>query len=97
MNNTARKLDEPAPEPSPQADTGGGARRLAALRDALAPYRERSTAMALALFAGDLLLLAAGQVLVVAGPGLPLRLLGAVLTWIAIVRLFLIGHDACHG
>jgi omega-6 fatty acid desaturase (delta-12 desaturase) len=53
--------------------------------------------MAVALFAGDVLLLAAGQALVVFGPGLLLRILGSLLTWIGIVRLFLIGHDACHS
>lgn len=73
------------------------AKRLADLRDALAPYRRRSTPLALALVAGDVLLFAVGQALVVLGPGIGLRTLGALLTWIGIVRLFLIGHDACHG
>jgi omega-6 fatty acid desaturase (delta-12 desaturase) len=73
------------------------AKRLADLRDALAPWRRRSTGLALALTAGDLLLFAIGQGLVVAGPGLALRVLGALLSWVGIVRLFLIGHDACHG
>ncbi len=96
-SGAAGKLQEPAMADGKSHDSGGGARRLAALRDALAPYRKRSTALALGLFAGDVVLLAAGQALVVLGPGLPLKLLGAVLTWIGIVRLFLIGHDACHG
>jgi len=74
-----------------------GAKRLAALRDALAPFRHRRTGTALGLFAGDVLLLALGQALVILGPGLLLKLLGAVVTWVGIVRLFLIGHDACHG
>lgn len=75
----------------------GGARRLADLRDALAPFKRRRTGTALGLFAGDVLLLAAGQALVIFGPGMLLRILGALLTWVGIVRLFLIGHDACHG
>ncbi|MEO7385922.1 MAG: fatty acid desaturase [Gammaproteobacteria bacterium] len=75
----------------------GGARRLAALRDALAPYRRRRTGTAVGLFAFDWLLLAAGQALVVLGPGILVRVVGSLLTWIGIVRLFLIGHDACHG
>jgi fatty acid desaturase len=75
----------------------GGAKRLAALRDALAPFKKRRTGAALGLFAGDVLLLAAGQALVVFGPGILLRILGSLITWIGIVRLFLIGHDACHG
>ncbi len=74
-----------------------GAKRLAALRDALAPFRHRRTGTALGLFAGDVLLLALGQALVILGPGLLVKLLGAVVTWVGIVRLFLIGHDACHG
>jgi omega-6 fatty acid desaturase (delta-12 desaturase) len=74
-----------------------GAKRLAVLRDALAPFRRRRTGTAVGLFAGDVLLLAAGQALVVFGPNLALRLLGALVTWVGIVRLFLIGHDACHG
>lgn len=76
---------------------GSAAKRLAMLRDALAPYRRRSSGLAVALFAGDVLLLALGQALVVMGPGLALRVAGALLTWLGIVRLFLIGHDACHG
>jgi len=75
----------------------GGAKRLAALRDALAPFRRRRTGTAVGLFAGDMLLLAAGQALVVIGPHMALRVLGSFITWLAIVRLFLIGHDACHG
>lgn len=74
-----------------------GAKRLASLRDALAPYRRRSTPLALALVAADLGVFAAGQWLVAFGPGIGLRLLGALLAWVGIVRLFLIGHDACHG
>jgi acyl-lipid omega-6 desaturase (Delta-12 desaturase) len=94
-----QKPESPGQRAAPGRPGGdaSAARRLAALRDALAPFRRRSSGLALGLFAGDVLLFAAGQALVILGPGLPLRILGAVLTWIGIVRLFLIGHDACHS
>lgn len=94
---TLIKMDTTIGTPAGTLRDTGGARRLAALRDAMAPYRQRRTGTALALFAGDVLLLAAGQALVVAGPGLLWRVVGSLITWIGIVRLFLIGHDACHG
>jgi omega-6 fatty acid desaturase (delta-12 desaturase) len=83
--------------PTSAREAQDGAKRLAALRDAMDPYRRRSTPLALAFVAADVLLFVAGQALVVAGPGLGFRLLGALLAWVGIVRLFLIGHDACHG
>lgn len=73
------------------------ARRLADLRNALAPYRAPNTAIALLLLAGDIGIFAVGQALVVFGEALALKLVGTLLSWIGIVRLFLIGHDACHG
>ncbi|MBN8281444.1 MAG: fatty acid desaturase [Gammaproteobacteria bacterium] len=84
-------------QPAATLADSGGAKRLAALRDALAPFRHRRTGTAVRLFVGDVLLMAAGQALVILGPGLLLKLLGALVTWVGIVRLFLIGHDACHG
>jgi acyl-lipid omega-6 desaturase (Delta-12 desaturase) len=97
----ARKLPatgglHPSPKTAARA-AQDGAKRLAALRDALDPYRRRSTARAFALTAFDLTVFGVGQALVVAGPGIVWQLLGTVLAWIGIVRLFLIGHDACHG
>ena len=83
--------------PSPATSELTGMRRLAALRDALEPYRQRKTGTALALFALDVLIFAGGQALVAFASGLALKLLGSVVTWIGIVRLFLLGHDACHG
>src|SRR5690606_21042941 len=102
MSQAARKIS------STDSDDGGavrppasvaetGARRLARLRDELAPYREKNLAIALALLVGDLVLFGAGQALVLTANGLPGLVGGALLTWVAIVRLFLIGHDACHG
>lgn len=105
MSQAARKIstdfataDGPsgvAAERPARAETG--ARRLARLREALAPYHKPNLGLALALFAADLLLLAAGQALVITASGAPGLIAGAFLTWVAIVRLFLIGHDACHG
>jgi omega-6 fatty acid desaturase (delta-12 desaturase) len=45
----------------------------------------------------DIGLFAGGSAAVVLAPGLALKLLGTLLVTFAIVRLFLIGHDACHG
>jgi omega-6 fatty acid desaturase (delta-12 desaturase) len=45
----------------------------------------------------DFGLFAAGTALVLLASGLLLKLLGTVIVTAAIVRLFLIGHDACHG
>jgi len=83
--------------PGPVSSQPSDAQRLAALRAALGPYRKPSSTIALGLFAGDVTLFAVGQALVVLGPGTGFRLLGALLSWVAIVRLFLLGHDACHG
>ena len=45
----------------------------------------------------DLALFGASSALVLLGPWLALKLLGTLLVTAAIVRLFLVGHDACHG
>jgi omega-6 fatty acid desaturase (delta-12 desaturase) len=45
----------------------------------------------------DFALFAAGTALALLAPGLALKLLGTCIVTAAIVRLFLIGHDACHG
>lgn len=48
-------------------------------------------------FAFDIVLFAGGVALSLLAASLALKLLGAVLSTAGIVRLFLIGHDACHG
>jgi omega-6 fatty acid desaturase (delta-12 desaturase) len=70
---------------------------LVRLREELAAYYARSTVLAIALLAADLALFAGGQWLVVASHTLGWQLAGGALTTLAIVRLFIIGHDACHG
>lgn len=45
----------------------------------------------------DIAIFALGTALVVMDAGLGLKLIGSVLITAGIVRLFLIGHDACHG
>jgi omega-6 fatty acid desaturase (delta-12 desaturase) len=69
---------------------------IVALRNALAPYRSKRNAYALGLLTFDMAVFAAGQWLAVTAVNGWLRALGALLTWSAIVRLFVIGHDACH-
>jgi omega-6 fatty acid desaturase (delta-12 desaturase) len=45
----------------------------------------------------DIVLFSAGSALVLLPTSLALKLLGTCIVTAAIVRLFLIGHDACHG
>ena len=70
---------------------------LVRLREVLATHYDRSTLLAFALLGFDLALFAAGQLLVLRGPGLQWQVLGGLCTTLAIIRLFIIGHDACHG
>ena len=91
---TAPQL-EPAPVPATPAVTKPPS--VVRLREILSSHYDRSTALALALLGFDLALFAVGQTLVLASAGLIWQLLGGVLTTLAIVRLFIIGHDACHG
>lgn len=69
---------------------------IVALRSALEPFGRKRNAYAIALLVIDLLLFALGQWLAVAASSAWLQILGALVTWAAIVRLFVIGHDACH-
>lgn len=70
---------------------------IAELRDRLSAHHAPSTTMAFMLLFSDLILFAAGQYLVLKTPSIALQLLGGVLTTAAIIRLFIVGHDACHG
>ncbi len=76
--------------------TEGGGRSPAELRKALDPYCRKRNAYALTLLAIDVAMFGVGQMLAVAAQHSGLRLAGTILTWTAIVRLFVIGHDACH-
>ncbi len=67
-----------------------------ALRAAMEPFCRKRNAYALALLTLDICLFAAGQWLAVAARNAWLVALGVLVTWSAIVRLFIIGHDACH-
>jgi acyl-lipid omega-6 desaturase (Delta-12 desaturase) len=69
---------------------------IAAARAAVHEFRDKRNAYAVWLLFVDLGLFGAGQWLAVAGGHVALQALGAALTWLAIVRLFVIGHDACH-
>ena len=66
------------------------------LREVLSAYYRRSTAIAIALLSADIALFGFAEWLV-ARNSLGWQLLGSVLATLAIVRLFIIGHDACHG
>ena len=67
-----------------------------AMRDALEPFRRKRDLNALTLLVTDLGLFVGGQWLCISAVAVGPRVLGVVLTWAAIVRLFIIGHDACH-
>jgi omega-6 fatty acid desaturase (delta-12 desaturase) len=49
------------------------------------------------VFVFDLALFGAGSALVLLGTGVALKLVGTLIVTAAIVRLFLVGHEACHG
>lgn len=66
------------------------------LRELLKPYEVKDDALALRLCLTDYLLFFAGQYGVVAMP-LLLKPFASIIVYVAIVRLFLLGHDACHG
>ena len=69
---------------------------ISELRNSLDPFARKRNALALALLVADLGLFAFGQWLAITAGNGWARLAGTVLTWGAIVRLFIIGHDACH-
>jgi len=63
----------------------------------LAAFESGSVFGALGLFAIDVGLFAVGTAIAVLSASILTKLLGSLLITGAIVRLFLIGHDACHG
>ena len=67
------------------------------LREVLTAYCQRSTALALALLIADIVVFAGGVWMVGRAGSLVVAIGGSVLVTAAIVRLFIIGHDACHG
>jgi len=81
------------------APTRAGARTpsIAGLREVLAAYYQRSTLTAVALLAADAALFGLGEWLVARGGSIAAAFAGSALATLAIVRLFIIGHDACHG
>lgn len=91
---TAPQLDS---APVPAAPAVAKPPSVVRLREILSSYYDRSTALALGLLGFDIVLFAGGQYLVLGGSSLPRQLLGGALTTLAIIRLFIIGHDACHG
>ena len=66
------------------------------LRELLRPYAVKDDALALRLCLADYLLFFVGQYGVVAMP-LLLKPIASIFVYAALVRLFLLGHDACHG
>jgi omega-6 fatty acid desaturase (delta-12 desaturase) len=66
------------------------------LREALTEYCDRSTLLALLLLVLDIALFLVGNWLVIRDQSLVATMGGSVLITTAIVRLFILGHDACH-
>ncbi len=63
----------------------------------LTGFEDGSTAWALLTFAMDVLLFVLGNLIVIFASAWALKFVGTLVVTAAIVRLFLIGHDACHG
>ncbi len=63
----------------------------------LAAFERSSLTRSLLLLSADVVLFAGGTAIALLAAPLWLKLLGTALITAAIVRLFLIGHDACHG
>jgi omega-6 fatty acid desaturase (delta-12 desaturase) len=85
-----------APQIVTESTTSSKTYSIPRLREVLSAYYRRSTAIAVALLVADIALFGLAQWLV-ASQGIGWQLLGMVLATLAIVRLFIIGHDACHG
>jgi omega-6 fatty acid desaturase (delta-12 desaturase) len=90
---SAVPTDLPESPPAPTA----AAYSIPRLREVLSAYYRRSTVLAFLLLLADIALFGVAEWLVARSGVLGLQLLGGVLATIAIVRLFIIGHDACHG
>lgn len=65
-------------------------------RKAMEPFRQKRNAYAVLMLVIDLGVFGAGLWLAITGGNIGIQLLGMLVTWVGIVRLFLIGHDACH-
>ena len=91
---------DPAPTPAiPEMIAATETRELTvfALRDRLERFKASRNGLASALLLIDIGVLGGGQALVLSGLGWMSLVGGALLSWVAITRLFVIGHDACHG
>ena len=96
LNYTSKVTGHPPRLPSGAAATKPSAPTITQMRSVLTPFCAKRDSYALLLLAFDLCVFAAGQWLAVAASHAALRGLGVIVTWAAIVRLFIIGHDACH-
>lgn len=88
--------DHPADTTAEAQIAANGTPSITALREVLTAYCNRSTVLAFALLFSDIALFLVGNWLVIREGSWLTIALGTVLVTIAIVRLFIIGHDACH-
>jgi acyl-lipid omega-6 desaturase (Delta-12 desaturase) len=79
------------------SEVGAHVPSITRLREVLSGYYSRSTLLAVALLAADIGLFVVGESLVARGGSIWAALAGSLLATLAIIRLFVIGHDACHG
>ena len=96
LNYTFEVTGHPPPLPSGAATAKPSSPTITQMRSVLMPFCAKRDAYAIVLLVVDLCVFAAGQWLAVAASHVALRGLGVLVTWAAIVRLFIIGHDACH-
>jgi omega-6 fatty acid desaturase (delta-12 desaturase) len=74
----------------------GLTQNLSELRKLLQPYENKNNKLALFLWVSDYFIFFFGQYCVVVLTA-SLKIIGSVITVIAIGKLFILGHDACHG
>ncbi len=68
----------------------------ASLRRSIRPFRASADSRAALICGVDIGLFFAASVVVVAASSLTIKLLAAAISGLAIARLFVVGHDACH-
>lgn len=77
--------------------TSAGQDRNARLRQVLRPYRAKADSLAILLFASDCAMYFVCAIAAAAHLPLLVRFMAGTLSGVLIARLFVIGHDACHG
>jgi acyl-lipid omega-6 desaturase (Delta-12 desaturase) len=77
--------------------TFAGPDRNARLRQILRPFRAKSDAFAVSLFAADCAMYAICVAAAAAHPSALVRFFAGIAAGVVMAMLFVVGHDACHG